>query len=753
MTDTDTSPASLRSNSPEYSVSEISTLLKRTVEQTFSYVRIRGEISGFKRHSSGHCYLCLKDEEAVMDAVIWRPTAQRLGLKAEDGMEVICTGKLTTYPGRSKYQLVIESVELAGVGALLKLLEDRKKKLEAEGLFAAERKRALPYLPDVIGVVTSPTGAVIRDILHRLEDRFPRRVLVWPVAVQGDGAAAQVVAAIEGFNALAIGGAVPRPDLLIVARGGGSLEDLMAFNEESVVRAAAASAIPLISAVGHETDTTLIDFASDRRAPTPTAAAEMAVPVRLELIAEMNGKGTRLVRALSRGLSEQRTHLAGLARGLPDPASLIYQAAQRLDERSERLSHSLRQFLHVQGLHLKACADRISGAALLKQIAHQRERLAPLPPRLADAFARLVERRHGLVESAFARLDSYKRSLEKVLERGYAMVRVDGQLVTTAAQIATGASLEIEFHDGKVAAIAEGGGKRAAAPKKPTPDKPTLGKPGQGSLFVWFVALALGAALARPAAAGTLTLDGAPTQGALLHGTVDRGAAVTLDGKPLKVAPDGQFIFGFGRDANASAALDVTFADGSKTHRDLAVAPREWDVRRINGLPEDQVSPDATTMERIKREAVEINAALAANGTSLGFEQKMIWPVTGIISGIFGSQSVLNGEPRAPHYGVDIAAPAGTPIKAAASGTVTLAERDLYFTGGTVIIDHGYGLSSTYVHLAKLDVKRGDTVVQGQEIGTLGATGRATGPNLHWGVGWYQTRLDPELVAGKMPTQ
>jgi murein DD-endopeptidase MepM/ murein hydrolase activator NlpD len=232
---------------------------------------------------------------------------------------------------------------------------------------------------------------------------------------------------------------------------------------------------------------------------------------------------------------------------------------------------------------------------------------------------------------------------------------------------------------------------------------------------------------------------------------VDRGAAVRLDGKPLKVAPDGQFIFGFGRDANASAALDVTYPDGSKEHRDLAVAPRTWDVRRINGLPEEQVSPDAKTMERIKRESTEINIALASTSASLGFEQTMIWPVTGTISGIYGSQSILNGEPRAPHVGVDIAASAGTPIKAAASGTVTLAERDLYFTGGTVIIDHGYGLSTTYVHLATIDVQRGDKVAQGQAIGTLGATGRATGPNLHWGVGWYQVRLDPELVAGKMP--
>src|SRR5499433_400103 len=293
MSDT-SAPTTLRSNLPEYSVSEISNLLKRTVEEKFAYVRVRGEISGFKRHSSGHCYLALKDSEAVIDAVCWRTTAIRLGLKPEDGMEVVCTGRLTTFPGRSKYQLVIDTIELAGAGALLKLLEDRRRRLAAEGLFAVERKRKLPYLPEVIGIVTSPSGAVIRDVLHRLSDRFPRRVLLWPVAVQGEGAAAQVAAAITGFNRLPEDGVAPRPQLIIVARGGGSLEDLMPFNEEIVVRAAAASAIPLISAVGHETDTTLIDHAADLRAPTPTAAAEMAVPVRLELIAELAGKTARL---------------------------------------------------------------------------------------------------------------------------------------------------------------------------------------------------------------------------------------------------------------------------------------------------------------------------------------------------------------------------------------------------------------------------------------------------------------------------
>src|ERR1700674_1173417 len=303
------------SNLPEYTVSELSLALKRSIEGGFGQVRVRGEISGFKRVGSGHCYFALKDADAVLDAVCWRTTAIRLDLKPEDGMEVVCSGRLTTYPGRSKYQLVVDTIELAGIGALLRILEERRQRLAAEGLFAAERKKNLPFLPAVIGIVTSPTGAVIRDILHRLADRFPRHVLIWPVAVQGDGAAAQIAAAIDGFNRIAPGGPVPRPDLIIVARGGGSLEDLMAFNEEIVVRAAAASAIPLISAVGHETDTPLIDHASDRRAPTPTAAAEMAVPVRLDLIAELAGKAARLTGSVSRLFGERRLHLAGLARG------------------------------------------------------------------------------------------------------------------------------------------------------------------------------------------------------------------------------------------------------------------------------------------------------------------------------------------------------------------------------------------------------------------------------------------------------
>src|SRR5690606_5533787 len=286
MTDFDSPPPPLPApghNAGELTVSELSQAIKRTLEDRFERVRVRGEISGFKRAASGHLYLCLKDADAALDAVCWKGTAARLGIRPEDGMEVIATGRVTTFPGRSKYQLVIDSLELAGEGALLKLLEDRRRKLAEEGLFDESRKRPLPYLPEVIGVVTSPSGAVIRDILHRLADRFPRRVLVWPVLVQGQGAAAPVAAAIRGFNALEPGGRAAPPDLLIVARGGGSIEDLWAFNEEIVVRAAAESGIPLISAVGHETDTTLIDFAADRRAPTPTAAAEMAVPVRAEL--------------------------------------------------------------------------------------------------------------------------------------------------------------------------------------------------------------------------------------------------------------------------------------------------------------------------------------------------------------------------------------------------------------------------------------------------------------------------------------
>src|ERR1700732_2421083 len=326
------SPAEALINAPEFTVSELSYALKRTVEDAYGHVRVRGEITGFRgAHSSGHCYFALKDDGAKIEAVIWKFAHARMRFKPQEGLEVIATGKLTTYPGSSKYQIVIEALEPAGVGALMALMEERKKKLAAEGLFDEARKQPLPWLPEVIGVVTSPTGAVIRDILHRLEDRFPRRVLVWPVRVQGDGSAEQIAAAIRGFNALPQGGRIPRPDLLIVARGGGSLEDLWSFNEEIVVRAAAASTIPLIAAVGHETDITLIDFAADKRAPTPTAAAEMAVPVRSELIGQVETCTGRLFAAWRRGAEAKRTELRAVARALPTPQNILSVPWQKLD--------------------------------------------------------------------------------------------------------------------------------------------------------------------------------------------------------------------------------------------------------------------------------------------------------------------------------------------------------------------------------------------------------------------------------------
>src|SRR4051812_32256949 len=352
-------PPSIAGNVPEFSVSELSFALKRQLEGAFPRVRVRGEISQPSFPRSGHCYFRLKDADAVLDGVCWKTTMPRLGLKIEEGMEVIATGKITTYAGSSRYQIIIDRIELAGEGALLKLLEDRRKKLAAEGLFDLDRKRALPFLPDVIGVVTSPSGAVIRDILHRLADRFPRHVLVWPVPVQGEGAAEQIAAAIAGFNALPEGGAVPRPDVLIVARGGGSLEDLMPFNEEIVVRAAAQSRIPLIAAVGHETDTTLIDHAADRRAPTPTAAAEMAVPVRADLLAALLRDGQRLVTTLSRMLDERRTRLDGLARGLGDPQRLLDEKRQRLEDWGDRLHIGLKNWVHRRESQVLESSSRL----------------------------------------------------------------------------------------------------------------------------------------------------------------------------------------------------------------------------------------------------------------------------------------------------------------------------------------------------------------------------------------------------------
>ena len=474
-------------NLPEYSVSEISMAVKRTVEDAFGYVRVRGEISGFTRARSGHLYLSLKDDRAVIDAVCWRGNAGRIRFNPEDGLEVICTGRLTTYPARSRYQLVIDSMEPAGIGALMALLEERRKTLAAEGLFAEERKRALPYLPEVIGVVSSPTGAVIRDILHRLRDRFPRRVLLWPVLVQGEGAAAQVAAAIRGFNRLKPGGPVPRPDVLIVARGGGSIEDLWAFNEEVVVRAAAESAIPLISAVGHETDTTLIDFASDRRAPTPTAAAEIAVPVRAELASTVMDFDRRLRLGMSRRLAERRRHLEGLARGLRGPRELLAMATQRLDDVGGRLGRALLALRGLKQQQLSGVAALLRPRLVLQPVAQRQERLTVCSERLLRAERQLLRDAGQRFDRAGGLLEAL--SFERVLERGYAVVRRRGDvLIKKAAGIGPGTGLSIRFHDGKLSATVDGGG--AAEPKPGAAAKPARRKPGgsasggrQGDLF------------------------------------------------------------------------------------------------------------------------------------------------------------------------------------------------------------------------------------------------------------------------------
>jgi exodeoxyribonuclease VII large subunit len=443
----------LRGNTPEFSVSEISQALKLTVEQSFDNVRVKGEVSGFKRHSSGHLYFALKDSEAVLDAVCWRGSAGRLQIQPEDGMEVVASGRLTTYPGRSKYQMVVERLELAGQGALLKLLEDRKKKLAAEGLFEPSRKKKIPFLPDVIGVVTSPTGAVIRDILHRLSDRFPRHVLLWPVAVQGDGAAQQVADAIDGFNAIRKGGPVPRPDLLIVARGGGSLEDLWAFNEEVVVRAAAASEIPLISAVGHETDTTLIDYASDLRAPTPTGAAEMAVPVRAELLLRIREHESRMLAGMQRLVGERRTRLEGLGRGLIDPKRKLEEMGQRLDDWSERLPKALLNLARHRASELAQIAARLGPALLMRRTAEQsrierdRLRLTQAVDRLQTALPRLVSERQNRLAQSAALLESY--SYQQVLKRGFALVRdKSGHAVTSSAETKPGERWTVQFAEG-----------------------------------------------------------------------------------------------------------------------------------------------------------------------------------------------------------------------------------------------------------------------------------------------------------------
>jgi exodeoxyribonuclease VII large subunit len=477
--------ADLVTNLPELTVTELSQAVKRTVEGSFERVRVRGEITRPSFPSSGHVYFRLKDENAVLDAVAWRSMAARLSIKPEEGLEVIASGKLTTYAGRSTYQIVVDSLEVAGEGALLKLLEERKKKLAAEGLFAEERKRPLPYLPEVIGVITSPSGAVIRDILHRLAERFPRRVLVWPVAVQGEGAAEQVARAIEGFNALPEEGALPRPDVLIVARGGGSLEDLWAFNEEVVARAAAASEIPLISAVGHETDTTLIDFVSDRRAPTPTAAAEIAVPVRGELMTQVMDLGRRAVGGGNRLLEERRVRVESLGRGLPDPQRMLGELSQRLDDRAERLKGAVERLIPQRRAEVREVAaslpkpkQQLRWAAgdlrdSLGRLESAGRRLLPRHAeslRQLDAEARLGRTIRQRLQTASETLASLRRllestSIDSALERGFAVVHGPGGVVTRAAAVSSGMELRLQFADGEAGAVAAGA-SRGGKPKR-----------------------------------------------------------------------------------------------------------------------------------------------------------------------------------------------------------------------------------------------------------------------------------------------
>ena len=443
-------------NAPALSVSEISASLKRMVEDQFGFVRVRGELSGVKRAASGHLYLALKDEHARLDAVMWRGTAGRLNFQPEDGLEVIATGKLTTYPGRSNYQLVIERMEVAGEGALLALLAKTKARLEADGLFAPEAKRALPYLPRVIGVVTSPTGAVIRDILHRLADRFPSHVLVWPVLVQGSGAGAQIASALRGFSELTEDGPIPRPDLVIVARGGGSIEDLWAFNEEAVVRAIAESKIPVISAIGHETDTTLADYAADRRAPTPTAAAEMAVPVRSDLVIQLTELGLRKRRAVVRPLQLGRERLAARAERLPAPAALFSVHSQRLDETAERLRRGLTERTQLARGDLQRVAGRLSAPLLNARASAARDR-----------FVALVRLFHSL-------------DPDRVLSRGYARVTApDGRTLVDRVAASGERALTVHFRDGALSVVPADATPARVPPKPKVASVPVSGAQGK----------------------------------------------------------------------------------------------------------------------------------------------------------------------------------------------------------------------------------------------------------------------------------
>jgi exodeoxyribonuclease VII large subunit len=502
------------SNAPAYSVSELAFALKRTLETSYAHVRLRGELSKVTHHGNGHVYLTIKDDKAAIDGVVWKGSVRGLGVRPEQGLEVIVTGKITTFPAGSRYQIIIESMEAAGVGALLAQLERLKAKLHGEGLFEASRKRALPSMPAVVGVITSPTGAVIRDILHRIRDRWPCHVLVWPVVVQGEQAAVQVAGAIRGFNSIAQGGPVPRPDILIVARGGGSVEDLWAFNDETLARTVAASDIPLISAVGHETDTTLIDFVSDRRAPTPTAAAEIATPVLGELRALVSDYDRRLNRSGARLIEDRRTRLVGAARGLPRPADLLALAQQRFDIAAGRLDAALGRNTAVHAQDLLKVTARLSPEALGRQRQVKADRLGDLTRRLDLAARRAPDRvaEHARLPALWSRLNAAGErrlrrdedrltNLEKLrqslnprrpLDLGFALVRkADHSIVRSAANLGPGDWVSLQFGDGERNAVVDDSAPpavapaviAAAAPPKPARPKPTTPKPDQGDLF------------------------------------------------------------------------------------------------------------------------------------------------------------------------------------------------------------------------------------------------------------------------------
>lgn len=480
----------IKSNIPEYSVSDLAAAVKGTLEGGFSHIRVRGELSRVKIHTSGHMYSTLKDDQANLDVVCWRGTLSKSTVQPEEGLEVICTGRISTYPARSNYQMIIESMELAGEGALLKMLEQRRKKLQAEGLFDPERKKPLPFLPDVIGVVTSPTGAVIRDIMHRIQDRFPRPVYLWPVIVQGDGAADQITAAIHGFNAIDGNGLVPRPDVLIIGRGGGSLEDLMPFNDENVVRAIAASQIPTISAVGHETDTTLADFAADKRAPTPTAAAEMAVPQRLDLhhrLTEMQG---RLQSAMGQAMRYHQEKIGNLQARLGNPQRYLESKSQGFDYLDERLNASFSHYLGQKSREFDRHAARLTHPRIL--ISNACDRLEDRAQRLENAGKRIIPPFETALQNAYRMLESL--SYHRVLDRGFAVLRdEDGQIISAPAQIGVNQRAVVTLKDNaNIAAVLNPDGSplsnknvqkpmRSAKKSDEKKKKPSIS--GQHSLF------------------------------------------------------------------------------------------------------------------------------------------------------------------------------------------------------------------------------------------------------------------------------